>query len=100
MVEITRFSKTLDLGETLQITLGTTDPVTGASVNPSSVACVVIRPSGNSDSVTLANVTTGLYRGFYSTTEAGTHGGKITSTYAGSITVIDRFEFDVDRAFP
>ena len=88
---------TCDRGDTVPITLGTADPITGAAATPSSVTCVVIQPDGSSDSVTLASVSSGLYRGYYTTSHVGQHGGKITTAFT-SVTVIDRFFIDVKPA--
>ena len=88
---------TCDLGDTVPITLGTADPITGAAAAPVSITCTVIQPNGDSSSVTLASVSAGLYRGYYNTATIGLHGGKITTVF-GSVTVIDRFFIDVKPA--
>lgn len=89
-----------DFGETTQITVGVADYLTGAAVNPSSMVCTVTRPNGTADTVTMSNVSTGLYRGFYSNVEVGTHAGLVTTTYAGGVVVKDRFRIDVQPIWP
>jgi hypothetical protein len=82
-----------DLGDSVPVSVYTTDPTTGVPVTPVSVACEVRRPDGTWTPCTLVALATGHYSGAYHTagSDRGTHLGKVTVLYLDDFQTIDYF---------
>lgn len=91
-----------DLGDSVPIRLATYDLDTGDAADAVSVACEVTRPDGTADPVAMASTGTGLYRGYYHTAglAPGTYRGTLTTTFADSVAVVDRFRLRVRAVWP
>ena len=91
-----------DLGDSIPIRQGTYDLDTGDAADAVSVACTVTRPDGTEDTVSMASMDTGLYRGYYHTDGLvpGEYRGTLTTTFANSVAVIDRFKIRVRSVWP
>lgn len=75
---------TYEIGDSIRLSVTFTDAISGALVNPTSVALTLRLPDGTNANTLLVNPSTGNYHADYLTTQPGVHSYRWAGTGANA----------------